>query len=439
MKKIASILVIAVSALSGISNAWAAGCAIKEAPSPALRNYIKGLDNLISEAVRLGGTGNCNSNAEGNRNATSDVDKAQSSVMGSVNKSLNTSNVVTSFRYTVNLVRRTELPAGIRRDSSLLDQRQRTLIAAIDSTASSCGSDVVFDSEVSPFPPYSTKGKKVGDVLADALSNHTNVMEAYREAVLGDEPVTVTDLSLVPPGFIDSLKDAYGPKAMEACNTSGEGTFFEKMKQAIDRIGNIGNTMQNGTQDWKDAWAMMQGSHKQQDKLEKQLLRQELSRQGLSTSSSERAVRNLDAYNRGEGWQGINGSMQGIGEAVNNGVAMVQGLYDEASSVGGQYTAGFKAGQPKPEDSKNTDQYLERYRNLGDLKTEVGKEVAAEFEQAKASISDENVSVDNNVGQLIEMHVILSKTLKAIDPYKKTSTKACKDQAQNKGGNCNGE
>ena len=48
-------------------------------------------------------------------------------------------------------------------------------------------------------------------------------------------------------------------------------------------------------------------------------------------------TQNLDAYNRGEGWQGMNGSLQGIGEAVNNGVAMVQGLYEEAKEVGAQY------------------------------------------------------------------------------------------------------
>lgn len=71
---------------------------------------------------------------------------------------------------------------------------------------------------------------------------------------------------------------------------------------------------------------MLHSDHKNQDQLEKRLLRQEMGRQGMSTSSSERAVRNLEAYNRGEGWQGINGSVTGIGEAVNNGVAMAKGL-----------------------------------------------------------------------------------------------------------------
>lgn len=437
MNKKTVALVIALSVSTGFSNAWAAGsCSIKDAPDKAVQDYVKGVDKMISEAMRVSGNATCQ-DPSGNRTATSDADKAQSSVMGSVNRSLKTTNVMTSFRFTVDLIRRTELPAGIRRDHSLLDQRQKKLIAAIDSVASNCGSDVVFDTEVSPFPSYVTKNAKVGDVLQDLLSNHTDVMNVYREAVLGDEPGSQPTLTFAPDGFVSSVKADYGPKAIAACNTTGEGTFFEKMKQAVDRIGNLGNVMQNGTQDWKDAWAMLQGNAKGQDKLEKRLLRQEMARQGMSTSSSERAVRNLDAYNRGEGWQGINGSVTGVGEAVNNGVAMVKGMYDEASNAAGQYASGFsKPTQPRPEDAKNTDDYLLRYANLAALKSDVAGEIANDYVQASASISDDNSSADNNVGQLLEMHVVLSKTLKTMAPYCETSRKACLDQAGNVPANC---
>lgn len=435
MKKIAYCLIAAVSACSGISNAWAAGCSIKEAPDPALQEYLKGVDKLVVDVLQATSQKTCQDSASGNRTATSDVDKAQSSVMGSVNKALKTDNVVTSFRFTVDLIKRTELPAGIRRDASQLDRRQRSLISAIDSVSANCGSETVLPKDLSPFPPYSTAGKEAGDVLSEALTNHVKVMELYREAVLGDEPVTVEGLVLVPKDFTAKIKEAYGPKALAACNTTGEGTFFEKVKQAIDRIGNLGNVMQNGTQDWKDAWALLQGSHKNQDRIEKQLLRKELSNQGLSTSASERALRNLDAYNRGDGWQGMNGSLQGIGEAVNNGVAMVRGLYDEAKSVGAQY-APSNAGQPNPEGAKSTDEYLERYKNLVEFKTDVGNEIAAEYEQARSLISSENVSVDENVGQLLEMHVILSRTINTMRPYCETSRQACLQQAKNVAANC---
>ncbi|MFZ3233664.1 MAG: hypothetical protein WA194_09380 [Patescibacteria group bacterium] len=357
--------------------------------------------------------------------------------MGSVNRSLKTTNVMTSFRFTVDLIRRTELPAGIRRDHALLDQRQRKLIAAIDSLAANCGSDLVFDTEVSPFPTYVTKNAKIGDVLQDLLSNHTDVMNVYREAVLGDEPGSQPSLTFAPDGFVASVKADYGPKAIATCNTTGEGTFFEKMSAAITRIGNLGDVMQNGTQDWKEAWAMLQGNAKGQDKLEKRLLRQEMARQGMSTSSSERAVRNLDAYNRGEGWQGINGSVTGVGEAVASGVAAVKNMYDGVSEAAGQYASGFsKPSQPRPEDAKNSDDYLERYRNLARLKSDVASEIADDYIQAKASISDDNASADNNVGQLLEMHVILSKTMKTMAPYCETSRKACLDQAGNVPANC---
>lgn len=115
-------------------------------------------------------------------------------------------------------------------------------------------------------------------------------------------------------------------------------------------------------------------------------------------------------------------------------------MYNESKSIGSEYAGGFeKIGQPRPEDAKNSDEYLERYRNLAEMKTDVAQEIAEDYLQTLSFISDENVSTDNNLGQLVEMHVLLSKTLKAIDPYKKTSSEACKGQAKNMGGNCNGE
>ncbi len=112
-------------------------------------------------------------------------------------------------------------------------------------------------------------------------------------------------------------------------------------------------------------------------------------------------------------------------------------MYDEASSAAGQYASGFsKPTQPKPEDAKNSDDYLERYRNLARLKGDVASEIADDYIQASASISDDNVSADNNVGQLLEMHVILSKTMKTMAPYCETSRKACLDQAGNVPANC---
>ena len=90
----------------------------------------------------------------------------------------------------------------------------------IDSVAASCGSEKTFSSNVSPFVSYSTEGKEVGDVLGDALSNHTKIMNLYREAVLGDEPMSETAFEFAPEGLAENLKSAYGPKAMESCNTS---------------------------------------------------------------------------------------------------------------------------------------------------------------------------------------------------------------------------
>lgn len=91
----------------------------------------------------------------------------------------------------------------------------------------------------------------------------------------------------------------------------------------------------------------------------------------MTTTSASRALANLDAYNGGKGWQGVNGTAMAIGETINKGVAAVQGLYEQAKGVSEQYSLGNGKGQPSPQDSKNTDEYLERVANLSTLQTDL--------------------------------------------------------------------
>lgn len=184
MKRFVLAILVAAPVWGGFSSAWAESCVIREAPAPTLREYLKGVDAIISEAVRVGGSASCQDRGDGKRTATADVDKAQSSVMGSVNKSLSSVNVMTSFRFTVNLIRRTELPAAIRRDHAQLDGRQRSLMMTMDTVSASCGLEETFSSNVSPFATYSTQGRTVEEVLKDVLSSHVLAMNLYREAVL---------------------------------------------------------------------------------------------------------------------------------------------------------------------------------------------------------------------------------------------------------------
>lgn len=437
MKRTAAILVLALSATSGFSSADAA-CTIKESPAKSLQEYVKNVDEILKKAVETNGKTQCNAHSEGQRNGISDAEQAQSSVVGSVNRALTAENVVTSFRYTVDLVTRSELPAGIRRDHALLDRKQKAIISTIDATYANCGAEQVMEGNASKYGS-STEGRKVGKVLESLLENNTNVMKLYREAVLGD-PGTVVTVDYAPDSFIPDVMKEYGPAALAECNVSGgEGSFFDKVKGAVDRIGNLGDVMQRGTDDWKKAFALLRDPNTDvAKKREEELLRKELARQGMSTLSADRAVANLKAFNAGRGWQGLNGSAMAIGESINKGVAAVQGLYEEAKGVGDQYSL-KSPGQPSPQEAKNADEYVERVKNLEEFKTDLGAEIAADYELASATISGEDSAADDTFQKLIDAHVDLTTTIGKFSPYVETSKKACQDQAGNMGGNCTGE
>ncbi len=411
------------------SDAFAAGgsCEIKNAPSAEVKAYLKGV-NEFAGAVRKKISGaRCDGMTDAeNGGATADVESGANRALASVNRALTAENVFTSFRFTADLIRRTELPPAIRRDYSVLSSRQKTIDALFGPTFGNCANELVLDENIAAFSMTDTTGAKLGDVLESFLQNHVNVMEAYREAVIGN-PSTVTDLPFVPGGrdaFVAGLERAYGPSAVEVCNASDPKSFYATVTEAVNRIGNLGGGIERGMQDWKHAWGLINGSEKMSAERERSMLRRELSRQGLSTSRSERALRNFDEYNQGNGWQGIHSSVSAIGDTVARAVHIAKSLYVDAKKA--------------LEESKTSDEYVERLQNVQTVQTDVGADIATEYERYLAIVGTENVASDENLGQLMEMHALVSKTVKSLEPAVRSCQETCNAQVSGLG-NCRGE
>jgi hypothetical protein len=424
---IPSALVFSFAFFSGVSAAGA--CKITSAPDEALEAYVRGVDSLVSAVLSEGTKGSCSTDADDSkRSGSSDVRRGTTKMLSSVNKAVTSENVFTSFRFTTDLIRRTDSTGMgyVRRDHALLASKQKRIESVFDAVYGRCGDIRKFETNVSPFPNFDTTGLGVGTVLETVLTNHVDVMKLYREAVIGNPP-TVTTLALAPKSsdsFIASLQADYGPSGVEACNTTEAGSPFEKVKEAVDRIGKLGGEIQTGTQEWKNAFKLLNGENKQYARIERQLLSDELSKQGMSVKQSERTLNNLNDYNAGKGWQGVSSSLASVGDSVTRAVKTAESLYVEAEQTFAK--------------SKNTDEYMERLKNLKEFKTDLAKELASEKEAALSLIGDDTVSVDNNVGQLLETHILLSKTLKSIAPAEQTSKEACNAQVNGQG-NCRGE
>lgn len=68
-------------------------------------------------------------------------------------------------------------------------------------------------------PTYSTKGKTISTVLDELTSNHIEMINYYRKAVIGFSLMSDPTFILVGDNdaFKAALKKSYGPQAFEDC------------------------------------------------------------------------------------------------------------------------------------------------------------------------------------------------------------------------------
>ena len=170
---------------------------------------------------------------------------------------------------------------------------------------------------------------------------------------------------------------------------------------------------------------LLQSDGKDQAKLERQLLSAKLAQDGLSTKNSKAILRNLEHYNKTEEWRGISGFLADTGDRVAQGFAEFKKVYDGISS-------GL-------EESKTTDEWVQRYENIQAMETDIGKEILLDYQSLVDRIGDENLSTDQINGKLTGILAEIDTATKTLEPYRELAQKACKGQTQNESGNCTGK
>ena len=113
----------------------------------------------------------------------------------------------------------------------------------------------------------------VGTLLSDVLANHAVVTNRFRMAATGNTEPYPFDVTVGPQGFAESIAKAYGAEAAQACLTSEDkDSPWKKVKEGMEKIGNLGESMQNGTKDWETAFKLLDSKAEKSQERERQLL-----------------------------------------------------------------------------------------------------------------------------------------------------------------------
>lgn len=291
-----------------------------------------------------------------------------------MNGAIGFSNFYTSGRFYIGIALKTEIPAGITRDHERLGKQTERINAMIDLVHSHCSEDTIATTNLSDDTVYTTIDKTYGTVLQEVLSNQIDMMNFYRETVLGDKADDKYNFILVgnPKDFISKLQSHYGPDAFESCIKKSD--FMAKVKESFSRITNLGGGIQTGMKEWENAMALLNSnsSDKKNAETEKRVLREEMSRQGMSTQGSQVVMNNLAKYNSKDQSEGLSGFATSIGDRVYSSIGQFEKKYEDLKTM-----------LKKPQ---TTDQYMQTVQAIKVMKGGVNDEIIADYEKAKSNM-----------------------------------------------------
>lgn len=417
---------IALISLSITTTSFAASaCVIDSSPSPLMADYLTRLDAAINKLEYTTSSQICKTVPDNKRRGSDNIEQGASAIVKNTNRALTQDDYMSASRFSIDLVIRSEIPNALRRDYNLLLSKQNRLNSLIDTIYGKCAGDLEVDTNLINDETYTT-GKPpksiLWDLAGDLLNNHIRIIGFYRESVIGTPP-TKSGFFLVDPDFEWEIPDLYGPKGTEICNKKWDP--FKRVTDAVDRIGNLGGGIERGTEDWKIAWALLQSPWANYTKVERNILAKELTRQWLSSKSSAVILRNLAYYNKTEQHRGLTGFVEDVGDRVSQGFWVIKKNYNDLID--------------NLNKSNNTDQYLDRFRNIESLKTNLAKEIYTDYQSLMDSISDENLNTDEINGRLTDIYNEVNNMTTVLNPARRVAKDTCNQQTKNAGGNCTGK
>ena len=132
----------------------------------------------------------------------------------------------------------------------------------------------------------------------------------------------------------------------------------------------------------------------------------------------------MDSFNGQDEHRGLTGFAEDVGTSMNKLSTLIQSVYDSMRTALNQ--------------SKSTDEYMNRKQELQLLSTNIGSEMAQDYARFKAVLGGPSLLSDENLAHLIDTHVLLKQSSETLQKYEKVSTSACNSVRPGEG-SCKGE
>lgn len=265
-----------------------AECSIKDSPAQVLNDYISNLRKVVNNVTK---------DLASSWKDNSTLLKVEQDFIRSMNTIIDFDWYYSSFEFTT-LEITNEVPYEVKRDRVMLKNELRNLQNYLERIVRRWYSNNLVKNACSWVENCSLSWNWQ-QVITELIKNTENVISLFESSILWDASQTDNKFILVPTNFRDEVIKYYNKSTLSDCSLS-DWWFWDRASKAMEKISLDSQYMKDATKKWIDAWNLLtwKVSKEEERQLEKDLLRKELSRQGLPANQAQVIMNNLEKYNQ---------------------------------------------------------------------------------------------------------------------------------------------
>ena len=387
-------------------------CKIKDSTAEVLQDYFVDADTVMK-----------NVKASVNKEDDSSVKKKVTwEALRIFNSLPSWKNYFSTFDYYVKLLFTSEIPSEVKRDYNKIEEEIEDISDFLESVLSDWKSRVKVEKPCDWVSSKCELSWNAGDVLWKLLANTEAILRLYRLSIMDRRPEFEWNLILVNDNFIEEFWNYYNWFTLTDCSDS-EGWFLEKVKESINKIWDKSKWWFDWIKEWKEAWAMLVWTYDKEayKERERELLKEELSRQWVSSYGSDAIEWNLEKYNW-KSWvtwpEYLTRSFETIKQRVKEQVdefdnAVLQSTSSDSSSDSSDMIS-----------IKDFDNTIDK----NSVSNDIWKNVAEVFEKSIPSASLQDTWSEKIMQKIIDMHISLSQAIDTLEKIAVLSRKVCNEQ-----------
>lgn len=393
------------------SYAEESSCKIEDSPAPVLEEYFENVEKVVA---------NVRSSINREKDKVTKKNIIKWEAIRIFNMIPSRTNYFSTFDYYGKLIFTTEIPRQVKRDYDRIDEELDSLSDLLSNISSNWLNNVKIEAPCLWVSWNCELKWNAWYVLWQLIQSTDSISRLFRLSIMDRRPEFRWDIILVWDNFIEEFWNYYNHFTLVDCSKNTDDWFLKRVNESISKIWDKSKRWYNWMKDWKEAWALLTWTIWEDEYKEKErdLLKNELSRQWLSSDNSSIILWNLEKYN----WWWISADNNFITNSFESIKKKIKDQVDEFNNTV------LQVWEWKWDDEEIPVEKITQTIDKNTSSNDIEKTIAEIYEKSLPSASLQDVNTEKIMQKCIDIHISLTQAIETLEKTVVLSRKVCNEQ-----------